>query len=181
MINYRQKQYTESNRFLFIAFLCQIEGWKTRCKNLHWAAPKKNIHVYLDEFLDVLVDYQDALAEGYMGIFDKLEPTEIEATLCVSDNAMDFINEVKEGVLKFYRRLPDDIEFKGIAGETESLIQNVNKYKYLFSLCFGKSTERRLFSDLEDARDTSLIAATGGIGGIGLSKVKPGRLTGKVV
>ena len=25
---------------LFIDFLNQIEGWKTKCKNLHWAAPK---------------------------------------------------------------------------------------------------------------------------------------------
>ena len=32
----------------FINFLNQLEGWKTKCKNLHWAAPKKNIHVYLD-------------------------------------------------------------------------------------------------------------------------------------
>lgn len=53
---------------LFIDFLNQIEGWKTKCKNLHWAAPKKNIHVYLDEFLEILSDYQDSLAEGYMGI-----------------------------------------------------------------------------------------------------------------
>lgn len=30
----------------FINFLNQLEGWKTKCKNLHWAAPKKNIHVY---------------------------------------------------------------------------------------------------------------------------------------
>lgn len=42
---------------LFIDFLNQIEGWKTKCKNLHWAAPKKNIHVYLDEFLEILSDY----------------------------------------------------------------------------------------------------------------------------
>ena len=31
----------------FIEFLNKLEGWKTKCKNLHWAAPKKNIHVYL--------------------------------------------------------------------------------------------------------------------------------------
>ena len=28
----------------FINFLNRLEGWKTKCKNLHWAAPKKNIH-----------------------------------------------------------------------------------------------------------------------------------------
>ena len=48
----------------FISFLNRLEGWKTKCKNLHWAAPKKNIHVYLDEFLSILSDYQDSLAEG---------------------------------------------------------------------------------------------------------------------
>ena len=36
-----------SSSQLFISFLNQLEGWKTKCKNLHWAAPKKNIHVYL--------------------------------------------------------------------------------------------------------------------------------------
>lgn len=56
----------------FINFLNQLEGWKTKCKNLHWAAPKKNIHVYLDEFLSILSSYQDSLAEGYMGILGKM-------------------------------------------------------------------------------------------------------------
>ena len=34
---------------------------------MHWAAPKKNVHVYLDEFLEVISDYQDTVAEGIMG------------------------------------------------------------------------------------------------------------------
>ena len=62
----------------FINFLNQLEGWKTKCKNLHWAAPKKNIHVYLDEFLDILSDYQDGLAEGYMGILGKMLLRELQ-------------------------------------------------------------------------------------------------------
>ena len=65
---------------LFIDFLNQIEGWKTKCKNLHWAAPKKNIHVYLDEFLEILSDYQDSLAEGYMGILGTILPYSFNST-----------------------------------------------------------------------------------------------------
>ena len=42
---------------LFIDFLNQLEGWKTKGTNLHWEDPKKNIHVYLDEFLSVLYSY----------------------------------------------------------------------------------------------------------------------------
>ena len=120
---------------LFISFLNRLEGWKTKCKNLHWAAPKKNIHVYLDEFLSVLSDYQDGLAEGYMGILGKMQPNVIKGVPSDALNAIDFIEEVKAATLDFYKSIPEDIVYKGITSECETFIQNINKYKYLFSLC----------------------------------------------
>ena len=119
----------------FINFLNQLEGWKTKCKNLHWAAPKKNIHVYLDEFLDILSDYQDGLAEGYMGILGKIQPNVIKGTASNALNAIDFIEEVKAGTLSFYDKIPQETVYKGITSECETLIQNINKYRYLFGLC----------------------------------------------
>lgn len=119
----------------FINFLNKLEGWKTKCKNLHWAAPKKNIHVYLDEFLDILSDYQDGLAEGYMGILGKMQPNAIKGIASDSLNAIDFINEVKAGTIMFYDKIPQETVYKGIASECETFIQNINKYKYLFELC----------------------------------------------
>ena len=120
---------------IFIGFLNQLEGWKTKCKNLHWAAPKKNIHVYLDEFLGVLSDYQDSLAEGYMGILGQMQPNVIKGFLSNTLNAIDFIKEVKAGTLAFYDKIPQETIYKGIASECETFIQNINKYDYLFSLC----------------------------------------------
>ena len=120
---------------LFINFLNQLEGWKTKCKNLHWAAPKKNIHVYLDEFLDILSDYQDGLAEGYMGILGKMQPNVIKGTASNALNAIDFIEEVKAGTLSFYDKIPQETVYKGITSECETFIQNINKYRYLFGLC----------------------------------------------
>ena len=64
----RQEELNTGTSEFFINFLNRLEGWKTKCKNLHWAAPKKNIHVYLDEFLEILSDYQDSLAEEYQGL-----------------------------------------------------------------------------------------------------------------
>ena len=119
----------------FISFLNRLEGWKTKCKNLHWAAPKKNIHVYLDEFLDILSDYQDGLAEGYMGVLGKMQPNVIKGTPSDSLNAMDFINEVRGATVVFYDKIPQETVYKGIASECETFIQNINKYKYLFELC----------------------------------------------
>lgn len=120
---------------LFIDFLNKLEGWKTKCKNLHWSAPKKNIHVYLDEFLEILSDYQDGLAEGYMGILGKMQPNVIKGTPSEVLNAFDFISEVKYGTIDFYKNIPEDVIYKGIASECETFIQNINKYDYLFHLC----------------------------------------------
>lgn len=119
----------------FINFLNRLEGWKTKCKNLHWAAPKKNIHVYLDEFLDVISDYQDGLAEGYMGILGKMQPNAIKGIPSDALNAIDLIDEIRGATIVFYDKIPQESVYKGIASECETFIQNINKFKYLFGLC----------------------------------------------
>ena len=125
---------TNNPESLFLNFINKLEGWKTKCKNLHWAAPKKNIHEYLDDFLGVLSDYQDGLAEGYMGILGKMQPNAIKGIASDTLNAMDLLNEVIENTIKFYENIPEGTIYKGIASECETFIQNLNKYKYLFSL-----------------------------------------------
>lgn len=120
---------------LFIGFINRLEGWKTRCKNLHWSAPRKNIHVYLDDFLEVLSDYQDSLAEGYMGILGKMAPNAVKGIQSECLDAMTFIDEVCRYTCEFYEKIPQDTVYKGITSECETFIQSINKYKYLFSLC----------------------------------------------
>lgn len=131
----RQDDSGTTTSDFFINFLNRLEGWKTKCKNLHWAAPKKNIHVYLDEFLGILSDYQDSLAEGYMGILGKMRPNVIKGISSDTLNATDFINEVRGATIVFYDKIPQETVYKGIASECETFIQNINKYKYLFELC----------------------------------------------
>ena len=119
----------------FINFLNQLEGWKTKCKNLHWAAPKKNIHVYLDDFLEVISDYQDSVAEDYQGILGHMQPNAIKGTPCDALNAIDFIKEVIVKTEEFYNNIPSDTCYVGIKSETETFIHNIFKYKYLFEIC----------------------------------------------
>lgn len=124
-----------SDSQFFINFLNQLEGWKTKCKNLHWAAPKKNIHIYLDEFLDILSNYQDGLAEEYQGLLGHMRPNVIKGTPCDCLNAIDFINEVKSNTYKYYDNIPEGTSYAGIKSECETFIHNILKYKYLFELC----------------------------------------------
>lgn len=119
----------------FIRFINLLEGWKTKCKNLHWAAPKNNIHVRLDEFLGVISDYQDSLAEEYQGLLGHMQPNVVKGTPSNVLNAIDFINEVKAGTTKFYENIPEGTLYAGIRSECETFIHNILKYKYLFELC----------------------------------------------
>ena len=125
----------DSDKSGCVTFLNQLEGWKTKCKNLHWSAPKKNIHVYLDDFASILSSYQDGLAEGYMGINGKLPPNMLKGVPCEATNALDFIEEVRRNTINFYKELPQDVIYKGITSECETFIQEINKYTYLFKLC----------------------------------------------
>lgn len=124
-----------------IEFINKLEGWKTRCKNLHWSAYKKNIHVYLDEFLGILSDFQDSIAEDYMGIVGKFPPTIIHGTPSNCTNAMELLLEIRTATITFYSTLPTEILYKGIMSECENFIHNLNKYKYLFSLTDIKKFE----------------------------------------
>lgn len=131
----KQEDISMSPSEFFINFLNKLEGWKTKCKNLHWAAPKKNIHVYLDEFLDILSEYQDGLAEEFQGLLGHIQPNAIKGIESNTLNAIDFIMEVKQGTYKFYNNIPEGVEYSGIKSECETFIHNILKYKYLFELC----------------------------------------------
>lgn len=134
----KQEDHSMNPSEFFIGFLNRLEGWKTKCKNLHWAAPKKNIHVYLDEFLDILSEYQDGLAEEFQGLLGHMQPNTIRGIESNTLNAIDFIMEVKQGTYKFYTNIPEGVEYSGIKSECETFIHNILKYKYLFELCDNK-------------------------------------------
>ena len=135
MIQFKQKEYSYEDRHVFLSFLSVLNGFLCRGKNLHWAAKGKDIHEYLDDLHEIIGKFQDALAEGYMGILGKMEPLDVQYVECREDIPMNYIDSLISETLIFYKRIPDGTEFKGITGETESFIQDLQKYKYLFGLC----------------------------------------------
>lgn len=118
-----------------IQFVNRIEGWKTRCKNLHWAAPKMNIHKELDKCYDLLADYQDSFVEGFMGILGRIRPDVVDAMPCNAVNAMEFIDDVIKEVCIFNKEIPNEPIWSGIKSENDSLIQNLTQTKTLFEYC----------------------------------------------
>lgn len=121
-----------------LEFINRIEGFKTRCKNLHLCADKNNIHVRLDELLNILTTYQDELAEDYLGIGNSIGPTSLRGIEAKSLDPWEFIKEIKRATEVFYESIPQSTLYKGITSETENLIHSLNKYDYLFELCRHK-------------------------------------------
>ena len=135
MITFKQKEYSNADVEVFHSFLSELNGFVVKCKILHWAASKNDIHTRLDEFHEILGDYQDALAEGFMGILGKIEASEIGCVLPDTNEPGEFIRLVESRTSAFHDLIPESVEFKGILSDNESFIQNIQKYKYLFSLC----------------------------------------------
>lgn len=122
------------SRDIFITYIGALVGFSNKCKNLHWAAPDKDIHVYLDEFYDILGDFTDTVAESFMGILGKMQPNDIIAVCPEITSATGFINQVLEKTEEFRKAIEENETFAGILSECDDFIKDINKYKYLFSL-----------------------------------------------
>ena len=107
-----------------------------------------------------------------MGIEGKIsDPFDIPCIPADELYPMDFIREVEKRTLDFYNLIPaDDPRYKGLSGETESFIQEIEKYKYLFGLCYGEEGEKEFSekkSKSEKLEDAVNVAGTG-VAGLGL-------------
>lgn len=168
---YRQKLFSMIDPSIVSRFLGVLGGFIFKAKVLHWAAKGKDIHEYLDAFWKLLYDFQDAIAEGWMGIGGKFSASDIGFVVSEPNEPREFLREVEEKVLDFYELLPDDPRFKGLSGEVEGFIQEIQKYKYLFGLCYdNEAREEKEFSEKRKKSKSEKLetAARAGVYGTGI-------------
>lgn len=124
----------------FIAYINVLEGAKTRIKNLHWAAKRlpvnehKGAHEYLDDFLEVVQDFQDTVAEASQGILGHMTQEVIQGMPMEVNSPAELLRVLTDKTVSFYQEIPSETIYVGIKSETETFIVNLNKYKYLFEL-----------------------------------------------
>ena len=135
---------TQEIQAFFLSYINLLEGSKTIIKGLHWGASKlaisdkRGAHIYLDELLNIVSDYQDTIAEsiqGIIGVFLTPENVEGKRNQKVFETPLIFMNYLLKIVSAFYNNIPTDVEYQGIKSETETLIKDINKYTFLFTLC----------------------------------------------
>lgn len=129
----RQKLFSDIDSDIVKQFLGRLSGFVHKAKSLHWAAEGKDIHEYLDEIWEETYKFQDTVAEGWMGINGQLD-SDIPFLMPESNTPPEFIQELEEKVLDYYKLFDDEPKYQGLKGEFESFIQTIEKYKYLFGL-----------------------------------------------
>lgn len=117
-----------------IEYINFIEGIKTTIKNTHWSSVNNSEHVRMDEFADIIAEYEDTIAEEFQGIEGQVDDNEVKPISYTYSNPKKLLNDVKEKTIELYKTLENDIEYIGIRSEIESFIHEINKYKYLFKL-----------------------------------------------
>lgn len=137
-----KKEQTQEEFFLdYINFL---EGIKTHCKTMHWAIANVNVkdkrgaHIYLDDFLGIVSNYQDMIAEVTQGILGNyITNSSVKGKAVprgVAETPYDLCQWLLDNVINFYDSL-DISTYIGIKSETETFIKDIQRYNYLFSLC----------------------------------------------
>ena len=124
----------------YIDFINILEGVKTRIKNMHWASKKiansdkRGVHIYLDDLLSVIADFQDMLAESSQGIYGSMNLDSISAVSFTAGTPKELVGYIQGKTSEFYTGIPDTPSLAGIKSETEVLIKDLQKYQFLFSL-----------------------------------------------
>lgn len=121
--------------------LNKLEGYKTKIKNLHWSAkllPYKEtqeLHEDLDDVLTLISEFQDAIAENYMGSFGDLPIGFLNGIQPETNDPLEVIEGIMTELRGFHATYSDSVSYIGMINATEDLLQQLPVKKYLISLC----------------------------------------------
>ncbi len=136
----QSEEEVELFRF-FSNYVNILEGIKTQIKNVHWASlklpnrGKRGAHLYLDDFLEVIADFQDLVAESAMGITGvSFEFNTVHGIPFSATSTQELMKYIQQKTKEFYEGIPDTTVCAGIKSEVETFILNINQYKFRFML-----------------------------------------------
>lgn len=130
-----------------IKYIEKIEGYKTALKSLHWAAKNMSEHKLMDEFSDILTDYEDELAEIAQGVYGTIKLNTIKPILYKVQSSKKCFNDILKDTNNFHNTLKGD-KLKGLRSIVESFLAEVDKHIYLLDFCVNEDKERAIYKKI---------------------------------
>lgn len=109
-----------------------LEGVKTRSKNVHWGEEDNSKHVYLDDLIDELSDYEDKIMEAGQSGFGRFKEGEIEGEKIDINDPIELVDEIIERTKDFYEAISDDEnnDYVGEVSWIEDFLATLKQTKY---------------------------------------------------
>jgi len=126
---------TSSDKGLVLGYVNTLEGYKTKFKNLHWSAGTDPLHKRVDEFLDILSEYQDAVSEDVQGTVGPFSANEVKGTNVTTTDAMSTIKAIWEDTMTFRTKVEGKRDYIGLISVIDDFCHDIKKYIYLFRIC----------------------------------------------
>ena len=136
-----------------LSFICDIEGWKTAIKQLHWDANSLPQHQLCDDIADLISEYQDKVAEVEQSISGRLPLNNLKGTPYKVTSLKKFVEDVISGTNSFYTKLKNEGDkYIGMRSDTEAFLSDMQRQLYLVDFTVKESLKQRLRDKINEGR-----------------------------
>lgn len=119
---------------VFVDYANFLEGAKTRSKNVHWGELDNSKHVYLDDLIEELSDYEDKIMEAGQSEFGRFEDGSVNGEEIEVNNPIGLIDLIIDRTKKFYGKIDDNTDYVGEKSWTEDFLATLKQTKYRLQL-----------------------------------------------
>lgn len=136
-------------------FICQLEGFKSSIKALHWAANSLSQHQLCDDIAKTISDYQDKVSEVEQSISGKFPLNKLNPIKCETTGLKEFVETVINSVKSFYSKLKNEgDEYIGMRSDTEAVLSDLQRQLYLTDFTIKEGLKQRLRNKIRENRVT---------------------------
>lgn len=119
---------------VFVDYANFLEGAKTRSKNVHWGELDNSKHVYLDDLIEELSDYEDKIMEAGQSEFGRFEDGSVNGEEIEVNDPIGLIDLIIDRTKKFYGKIDDNTDYIGEKSWTEDFLATLKQTKYRLQL-----------------------------------------------
>lgn len=115
---------------VFVDYANFLEGVKTRSKNVHWKEEDNSKHVYLDDLIEELSEYEDKIMEAGQSEFGRFEDGSVNGEEINVNNPIELVDLIIERTKTFYDKIGDNTDYVGEKSWTEDFLATLKQTKY---------------------------------------------------
>ena len=119
---------------VFVDYANFLEGVKTRSKNVHWGEEDNSKHVYLDDLIEELSEYEDKIMEAGQSEFGRFEDGSVNGEEINVNDPIELVDLIIERTKIFYDKIGDNTDYVGEKSWTEDFLATLKQTKYRLQL-----------------------------------------------